>query len=360
MTVATRYSKATGDILTESEALLDENQASLERQSVQAGRLKAQGTLRTRCACCRASLGEAVPFQRRGADYLLCPDCEHVQTRLMPPETAPVDFGTVYPPLDPREFASRVERIYRPKLDWALEVLSGLGGPAPQEREWLELGCGHGFFLAALRDAGMRRFTGIDSCKELVERANIALGEHRATQNQGNLAEAVRASGADVLAAFFVMEHLPDLSDFLDALAEKPAGTAFVFSVPLFGLAAVLEDCTDLHFARNLDGWTHTQMFTETSLLRCLDKAGYEIAGQWVFGQDALDLGRMCALAAQRYPAPLRRKVLDAVRRMADGAQQAVDRAHFADARHVLAVRRGQSAKDGPQTGGKQRQGETP
>lgn len=334
------YSKPAADILAESGDLLRENEASLARQSVQAKCLKAQGTARAHCACCQASLDKAAPFLRRGTDYLLCPDCEHVQTRLIPPETAPVDFGAVYPPLDPQEFASRVERIYRPKLDWALEVLSGLGSPAPQEREWLELGCGHGFFLAALRDVGVRRFTGVDSCEELVERANIALGKHRATLNQGNLANAVRASSAEVLAAFFVMEHLPDLSDFLDALAEKPAGTAFVFSVPLFGLAAVLEDCTDLHFARNLDGWTHTQMFTETSLLRCLDKAGYEIAGQWVFGQDASDLGRLCALAAKAYPPALRQKVNKALARMADGAQQAVDRAHFADARHIVAVRR--------------------
>lgn len=336
-----RHSKPAADILAESAALLRDNATQLERQRVRAERLQALGAPRERCACCRAGLDLAAPFSRRGTDYLLCADCGHLQTRLAPPEAAPVDFGAVYPPLDARAFASRVERIYRPKLDWACEVLSGLGGPPPLERQWLELGCGHGFFLAALKDAGARRFGGVDCCDELVERANLALGEPRAAAIQGSPAEAVRQSSAEVLAAFFVMEHLPDLPDFLDAVAEKPEGTALVFSVPVFGLAAVLEDCSDRHSARSLDGWVHAQMFTESSLRRCLALAGCEPVGQWIFGQDALDLARMCSLAAQAYPGALRQEVDQALARMADPLQCAVDQAHFADARHVAAVRRG-------------------
>jgi spore coat polysaccharide biosynthesis protein SpsF len=338
-----RYSKPAGDILAENGALLRENDARLERQASLAARLREGGTPRRRCVCCLAPLDAARPFQRRGTDYLLCPACEHVQTRLTAPGEAPVDFGAVYPPLDAQEFASRVERIYRPKLDWAMTGIAALGGPPPQERTWLELGCGHGFFLAALRDAGVRGFAGVDSCGELVDRANLALGEKRAALGPASLADAVRASDAQVLAAFFVLEHLPELPDFLDAVAAKPEGTVLVFSVPFFGLAAVLEDCSDRHFARSLDGWVHAQMFTEKSLRRCLELAGCEMAGQWMFGQDALDLGRMCALAAQRYPAPLRQGVQNALTRMADATQQGVDRAHFADARHVVAVRRGAS-----------------
>lgn len=336
-----RYSKPAIDILAESETLLRDNAAQLSSQREKTVRLGTQSEPRARCTCCQAGLGEAARFLRRGTDYLLCPDCGHIQTRLLPPAAEPVDFGAVYPPLGAREFASRVERIYRPKLDWACGTLASLGGPPPLEREWLELGCGHGFFLAALKAAGAQRFAGVDSCQELADRANLALGESRARLSQSSLADAVRGSNADILAAFFVLEHLPELQDFLDAVAGKPEGTALVFSVPVFGLAAVLEDCSDRHFARSLDGWVHTQLFTENSLRRCLEQARCELAGQWVFGQDALDLGRMCALAAEAYPVALRQRVKKKLANMTDGVQRAVDHAHFADARHVVAVRRG-------------------
>ncbi len=335
-----RYSKPMADVTTESEALLRADKAMLARQRGRTALLRAQGDARTRCVCCRAPVAEAGRFRRRGLEYLQCPDCGHVQTCLVPPAGLPVDFGTVYPPLDAQEYASRVARIYRPKLDWACEALAGLDGPAPLERRWLELGCGHGFFLAALREAGANRFAGVDSCRELVERASLALGEGRASLSRCSLAETVRASDAEVFAAFFVLEHLDDLADFLEAVAQKPEGTVLVLAVPLFGLATVLEDCSDRFFARSLDGWVHSQLFTEASLARSLESAGCELVAEWVFGQDSLDLARLCALAAEDYPPALGREVRQAAARMADPLQAAVDRARFADARHLVAVRR--------------------
>jgi hypothetical protein len=314
MTPGIRYSKPSGDITAENRELLRCNDERLARQKKSAEHLSGCGAAREYCSCCNIRLAGAECFQRRGVEYLLCSECGHLQTRRVPPSDWQVDYGTVYPVLAAEAFDSRVERIYRPKLDWALQALAENGGSSPRERRWWNCGCGYAVF--SRRAAGMLgapvRTPGL-LC-DLVVPALTALGAERASLVKGTLLRPFDPA-MQSLAASFLCGTTTELPDLFLALWGEPEGVAVVFSVPVFGLAAVLEDCSSLHYARNFDGWFHAQMFTEKSLRHCLEAAGCELAAQWVFGQDALDLARLCSLAAKNYPHVLRSEVEEALGR---------------------------------------------
>ncbi len=343
-----RYSKPVRDVMGECRELLETNEERLERQCRVSSVLGGQAS-REECVLCGEVLSGLQVFEHRDVEYISCGTCGQVQTYKRLPVGYPFSFDgqtgfqSVYPCLAPEKYASRTERIYLPKLEWALDCLEEFGEPRSEvlARSWLELGAGQGHFLQALRNVGASAMHGLEENQSLVDLGNEALGQEILQVHDGSLAEAVEASSAQVFVSFFVLEHLTDVGRLLDALQSKPSGTIFIFAVPIYGLAAALEGCCDKHFARSLDSVVHSQMFTERSIQYCLDRANMEEAGRWVFGQDAMDVWRILAvslkdrLPAQLY-APLESNLLTSL----DELQSVLDRHHLADACHVVGVRR--------------------
>jgi hypothetical protein len=342
------YSKPSSDVMLEADAWLKDDGIIRARQATAIERLLSVQP-RIACLLCLTPLADAERFDHRGVPYLCCPTCGHIQTLVEPPPAYPFDaedragFATTYPPLEPDAYRSRRDRIYAPKLAWALSCLEEAGWTRQQamDAKWLELGAGAGYFLDALRAAGARHWSGLDADAALATQANQVLGMERVAVHTGSLAEAVRAHPAAVYAAFFVLEHVPDAAAFWEAMADQPAGTAFVFAVPVFGFATIVESAFGEHAARQLDSVLHTQLYTERSMAYALDRAGWRVAGSWVFGQDALDLRRLLLQRLEAvYPAGLRAEAALALGRLADPLQSAIDRAHLAEARHIVAIKR--------------------
>lgn len=343
------YSKPLGDVSLEHGARLRQEEILLTRQR-RAVQVLSGCPNRRACLLCRDPLDKGDAFSHRGLTYVFCPACGHLQTRKKPPPGYPsaqcpdAGFATIYPRLSPEEYASRVRRVYAPKLDWFLSRCgeAGLAPEAALSAPWLELGCGAGYFLSALKRAGASDFSGLDADPELVEAANAALGETRAHLCHEELADAVAVREAGVYAAFFVLEHMEEAWKFFEALARKRAGTVLYFSVPLFGLAAMLEGACDDFSARQLDGATHTQLYTDESLAFALDACGFTAVADWTFGQDASDLARcLRALLAPAYPENMLKNLLARLEAAADGLQATLDTSGLADSRHVLAVKQG-------------------
>lgn len=342
------YSKPSGDLAAQCERLLADNNSLLSRQREIATALDGQPR-RQACLLCAAPLAEVECFVHRGIDYLVCKTCDHIQTRAQPPKCYPqaVDggqtFDEIYPRLGAAEVEERTAKIYTPKLDWLLRCTEARGNSWDTllDRTWVELGSGAGYFVNALRHAGARDIVGLEANAALVAAANEALGAPLVRHFEGSLPDALREYPADVYCAWFVLEHLDDAQAFWSALGDSPVGTIFAFAVPTFGLATVLESVVGSHFARQLDSVFHTQLYTPESIGHALERAGFEILSEWIFGQDALDFYRMLAIGIEAtYPRALRRRVLNALNESLDAIQGALDRAEFADARHVLAIKR--------------------
>jgi hypothetical protein len=339
----TEYSKPSEDVAEHTAGLLGADEQLQSRQrAITAG--LAGRPARMQCLVCTASLPGVANLHHRGVPYVFCGKCRHLQCAIEPPRGYPAEqesFADIYRALDVAEYRDRTNRIYRPKLAWALRAASALGTRDLLARSWVEMGSGAGNFMAALRDAGARRITGVEADDRLVERAAAALGEPLVRHCKASLADAIAQHEAEVYVAWFVLEHCFELPQFLAALRRKAAGTIFLFSVPMVSLGTLLESAFEGHYARSLDSVLHLQLFTESSLGYALQEAGYEAMAEWVFGQDADDLYRcVAAELARRRTAEAFAQEVERLSEALSGIQQALDRARLADARHILAVRK--------------------
>ena len=341
----TYYSKTLGVTLERQDSFLERNEALVARAAKATEALSA-APVRAHCPLCEAAAPESPDFTHRGAAYVRCTVCGHVAS-LHDPRFLKQDveqYAKVYPPLEGAEREARRLSVYQPKLDWVLESCRNDLGQTRESvlaRPWMEVGCGEGLFLESLQLLGATNARGLEADSIMAERCAGLLGEGRVEIPKRPLARELSERRFSVLAAWYVLEHVEGIHEVSQALAALPSGTLFCFAVPMFSLSVLLESSLHGHFARTLDNSVHTQLFTDASIDYFLASAGFEKASQWVFGQDAMDLGRIIRLGmAAHYSGPM----ADEVNAMLSGAyedlQGVFDRHFLSDSRHVLAVKR--------------------
>jgi len=147
-------------------------------------------------------------------------------------------------------------------------------------------------------------------------------------------------TGYKNLMAWFVLEHLNDTNKFLKALAQKPSGTIFIFSVPVFGVAHLIERvCMDIP-ARGIDNVFHTQVFTDESIAYIMKNINYDVVAEWIFGQDVADWYVQLHQQIQQLPESLREKFNAQIIPLLDPMQILLDRKKLSDQRHLIAIKR--------------------
>ena len=339
------YSKPSADIAVETEGWVERDKALLEHQKKLAQHL-LYGEERKHCLLCSSPLDASPGYKHREIDYLFCGQCDHLQTRIQPPDDYPYaqsgsGFEAINPVLNAMDYKSRRDRIYLPKLDWILSKveLAGFSIESALASNWPELGCGAGYFLHALQAKGAHKIIGIDGSAGLVAEANRHCGKEVAYLSNSILDD-LEASREMIIAAFFVLEHIEDAARLWHILSNKPSGTLFAFAVPTFGLSTITEGAFDGFAARNLDSGVHTQLYTDHSINYALEKAGYHKVSEWLFGQDAQDI---CRLLLQRIEPKMHSLLAvdlsQRLKSLVDPLQQVIDRSRLCDARHVLAVK---------------------
>lgn len=297
---------------------------------------------RIRCILCGNAL-KGEEFSHRGLSFVRCGSCGHIQTKAMPPDGYPwIRFKKLYPPLGRSEYLSRKNRIYAPKLKWIISCLKKMGcsDKTIKNSSWTELGCGGGYFLACLRDWGVRDFVGFDSDIDMVKRANSFAGEDKARHYNGKIEAIFDMRPSKIFVSFFVLEHVGNARDVFLKMRSLPKGTVFVFAVPVFGFSGILDGIFKENYARSLDCVAHTQIYTDRSIRYALDRAGFEIASEWIFGEDSVDftrfiLNNLSGGYSGRMLARIERDLL----RLQDDFQGMLDRARMSDQRHILAVK---------------------
>jgi len=342
--IRTDYSKPSLDIKKEESERIANESELVDGQNKAVDFLKKHQD-RKKCLLCGDNL-KGEKFDHRGLIFVLCGKCGHIQTKINPPAGYPFipeagyKYKHIYPQQNFEEYKGRMLRIYKPKLDWAISCLNEIGynNDKLKSMQWTEIGCGGGYFLAALKDFGVKKFIGIDMDADLVKFAQEKLGDDKVTISNSNKPEEIVAKyPADIYTAFFVFEHFENSYSFFSALKNLPAGTIIIFSVPLFGLTSLLENIFVANYARSLNGIVHTQAFTDKSINYALNLAGFEMIAQWIFGQDANDLTRiMINHVKNKLPKSIQRETINKIITLIDPIQANIDRANFSDQRHFI------------------------
>lgn len=340
-----KYSKSAVDVQLEGANILAQD-TELQKTILEVTALLKEYPSRSRCIVCVNELEESEVFQHRDIPFKYCSQCGHVQTFHEVDETydqaisKSLGYEVIYPELDQEAYNSRCTRIYEPKARWIIESLKE-SSIIPAELKWCDVGCGAGYFLKSLQNAGCKNIQGLDIDAHNLKIAQDVLGDEIVTQNPYSFGQVFANIHADIYTSFFVLEHITNTSKVIDALNAKPKGTLFAFSVPVFGFITVFESIIKDHYPRCLDAMMHTQIYTEKSLAYFIEESGYEIISEWIFGQDMMDFYRFISSnTAERYPESLRRESMMKFEALIDPIQSAIDLAHFADARHILMVKK--------------------
>jgi SAM-dependent methyltransferase len=151
-----------------------------------------------------------------------------------------------------------------------LRRLIKLAMPESRDVRVLDVGCGHGAFLLALRAAGYRHLEGVDSAAQQVELAHRLGLDCVRQDNALDVMRGMPPGVCDVVVAFDVVEHLSkdEALAFADEAYRilRPRGR-LVAHVPngeaIFGVAVYFGD------------FTHEIAFTRRSLRQLLGVAGF-------------------------------------------------------------------------------------
>ena len=341
-----KFSKKSIDIKKETQNWTNNESKYLNNQ-IKMHKILNQQKLRNNCLLCGCTSPKEKDFKHRSVDYFICSKCNHVQTLLLPPVGYPSSqmgegFENIYPKLSKKDFESRRDRIYMPKLDWICSVLQSenLIDQKYEKLKWLEIGCGAGYFLNAMQCKGIESFKGFDENLSLITEANKHCAKEVAFSTD-NIFKVIKEDQPNIICAFFVLEHIDLGQQIWREFSLLPTGTILVFSVPTFCFSTLLECGINNFAARNLDSVVHTQIYTDESINYCLSEAGFKKSAEWLFGQDSQDL---CELILRKIQKNVNKKLFDKIsdqlNNLIDPIQEVMDQHRICDGRHVLAIKK--------------------
>ena len=201
-----------------------------------------------------------VGVERYSKRYLHCRECGHVQVE------TPVPAALLY------DAYARVSPVASPPAAPALarRIVASLSHPRDLV---VEIGCGGGDFLAALRQAGARNLVGIDAARNCVRRARDGGFEVVHGPFDDALAKAVGRDfgAASVVVMRHVLEHIDDAAGFLAGarrLLEHQG--RLVVEIPDLGWAIARGDFTSFTDE-------HVSYFSAHSLARLLARCEFGV-----------------------------------------------------------------------------------
>ncbi len=188
------------------------------------------------------------------------------------------------------------------RRQWLHLALRLAGSPRPARA--LDVGCGFGFFLAALREHGIPA-VGVDLDGRAAAHAREWFG---VDARPGSLAEAAELPPADLVSLWEVLEHQPDPAGFLREVGERLApGGHLVGSVPnAAGIAARLRG---VHW-RMVHPPAHLHDFGPANLSELLRRTGFR----------PIFVGTVTCMAAPNWSFGVRRAILHRAERLPPGA----------------------------------------
>ena len=207
----------------------------------------------------------------------------------LPPDS---QYSAYYQVVSKYDSQHSVSPLDRQRINATVALCERVG--LPKTARILDIGCGFGSLLAALRDAGWSQVQGLDPApqsaqvaRELFNLANIQTGW------LANSGEVVDLRQADLVCLMAVLEHLPQLpTDLARLLGQMRRGAFLLLEVP-----AVESFRGDVGEPLGELSLEHIQFFSAISLRNLLARLGARVLQHEVLALPSVNSGSLFVLA---------------------------------------------------------------
>ena len=340
-----RYGKPCREYLKYTAAYFDiaENESATTHTD-RVRELYLRQPLRQHCKMCNEPIS-GTSFTSSNIGHFVCIACGHVNGAH--DDTAEFcrqlyvgdDSGHLarhYASADKEAYFDRVRDIYAEKAKFLFQTIRDSGN-RPEDLSYADLGAGSGYFVAALLDQGATKVSGYEVSVPQIDFGNKMLeGSHLCHHDPDELVELASKVEADVVTMVFVLEHVRQHGEVLNALRRNRHVRYLFIGVPVFGLSNFLEPAFPAVFARHTGG--HTHFYTRESIAWMCQAYNFESIGEWWFGADIVDLVRSVSICLkQRKDCEGAAEVWEEMLMpLIDNLQLEVDRAHLASEVHLV------------------------
>ncbi len=287
------------------------------------------------CPACGSSIGDAPKALRVfNIAYRRCRGCGHLFVSPQPTAEAlrrrytdAGELSDVY--VDRRAAEFRIEQVAEPKLRWVRDILRKSTG-----RDCctiLDVGAGGGHFVEACRRSGLAA-----EGHELSERGRrFAREAFHLNLRGGDCMVSADGEAVDVVTFWGMLQYMSQPLRYLQYARGRITETdgLVVVEVPRAeSLSTTAQRIWPSQVARHLDPTSHLHVYSDSSIVWSLVRAGLRPVAAWYFGMDAYELLNNLALLAS--DASLVRKASEAIGEL----QRDIDRAQYCDS-IVIAAR---------------------
>ena len=308
-----KFGKSFGDLNSLKQNFFNNNDGMLEMADGMADIINAQ-PVRKYCKICGEPLGcgmtgkdnnAGIVVHSHNIDYIACKRCGHLNSACEDTDDfasrvyVEDDYSKNYSMKDKESYERRMNMIYVPKAQFLIDCLKKDG---VEDIKDLDIGAGCGYFVAAMRKAGIES-TGIEVSETEVQHGNAMIedGSRQYLKHVGltDSIDYIKNADVNVISAIGVLEHLIHLRENLDAIKDNRNIKYLYASVPMFSFSCAFEAAFQQCYNRHMGG-THTHLFTNESIQMMADSIGFEVAYEWRFGSDINDLYRFISVSMRK------------------------------------------------------------
>lgn len=340
-----RYGKPSAALLNLKKSFFKDNTAHIQRQN-ELSIIYQEQPKRSHCKNCNLDLKNTYDFIKDGIEYILCGTCNHLNgahedtdefCKALYTDDSGSDYAQNYTESNLDDYNYRTASIYSQKAEFLYTSLKSIQ-VNPHALNYLDFGSGAGYFVSALKKIGLRNISGSEVSRTQVNYGNAMMNDNLLKQHDIIDTTSILAqTKSNVVSMIGVLEHLQSPRDALQSLKENENIEYVYISVPTFSLSVYLEIFSKDVFHRQLHGG-HTHLYTEESLSFMCNEFGFEIAAEWWFGSDIVDLYRHMSviLEKQQCSETLTSHWKEQLVPIIDALQLELDKKHFSSEVHML------------------------
>lgn len=300
-----KFGKKSKDILDVKKNFINENKNLFEWQK-KLYKVYSKQPKRKFCKNCEKKL-QGDKFIKLKIDYILCKFCGHLNgiyqdtkylSKIFYQDTEAKKYSKIYLEKEKKNYNKRIKNIYLPKAKFLLQNLQKSKNKKSDilnKFNFIDIGCGSGYFLSSLRKLKIKNTKGYDPSRQMVNYGNFVnkfnylnfLNHEKTIDVIKNIDEKKKTC----VSMIGSMEHIYNQNEILREIKKKKNIKYLYIVVPCFSPSSFIEIVFNKYFQRLLAP-QHTHLYTNKSLRHLEKMFKFKIISEWWFGADIVDLYR--------------------------------------------------------------------